>query len=93
MFVCSGLQENIFHGQAPGLWPLKMDKPWLFFRQDPNKIPFYKISYQGFTSKQIWLVSYHLKTIFCNPRRNVELIMGRSKYKQSTSFYALRCIN
>jgi len=21
------LQENIFHGQAPGLWPLKMDKP------------------------------------------------------------------
>jgi len=37
-----GLQENIFHGQAPGLWPLKMDKPW-----------FYKISsYQDFTNKQ-----------------------------------------
>jgi len=25
--IRTGLQENIFHGQAPGLWPLKMDKP------------------------------------------------------------------
>ena len=24
----TGLQENIFHKQALGLCPLKMDKPW-----------------------------------------------------------------
>jgi len=29
----SGLQENNFHGQAPGLWPLKMDKHWFIYRQ------------------------------------------------------------
>jgi len=27
----TGLLENIFHGQAPNLWPLKMDKSWFFF--------------------------------------------------------------
>jgi len=26
----AGLHENIFHGQAPGLRLLKMDKPWFF---------------------------------------------------------------
>ena len=25
--IPTGLQENIFHGQTPGLWPLKIDKP------------------------------------------------------------------
>jgi len=40
----TGLQEFIFHGQAPGMWLLKMDMPWM-------------------------------------------------KCKQSTSFYARRCIN
>jgi len=77
-----------------------MDKPGacengqalIFFRQARFFFPFYKISsYQG--HKQIGWVSYHLKTIFSNPRRNVELIMGRIKCKQSTSFYALQCIN
>ena len=36
---------NAFKIHTPqGLWPLKMDKP--------EKNPFYKISYQDFTSKQ-----------------------------------------
>ena len=50
------LQENNLHGQAPGLCPLKMDKPG-YFSDKPEKNPFYKISsYQGFTIKQIVIV-------------------------------------
>jgi len=70
------LQENIFHGQALGLWPLKMDKPW-FFSDKPEKNPFYKISsYQGFPIKQthIGFMSPLSRTVIRNPRRNIELI-------------------
>ena len=37
----AGLQENIVHGQAPGLWPLKMYKP-LFCSDKLEKIHFKK---------------------------------------------------
>jgi len=71
---------------AWGLW--KWTSPD-FFQTSPNFFPFNKISsYQGFTSKQTpmgW-VQYHLRTVIRNPRRNVELIMGQIKCKQSTSF-------
>jgi len=76
------LQENIFSWTSPEPVTSENGQALIFFRQ-AQKNPFYKISYQGFTSKQIWWVSYHLKTKFRNPRRNVELIMGRIKCKQS----------
>jgi len=53
-FLCTALPltANIFHGQVPDLWLLKMDKPG-FFSDKPETNLFYKISsYQGFTSKQ-----------------------------------------
>jgi len=33
----SGLKENIFHGQALGMWPLKMDTPWFISDKPPKK--------------------------------------------------------
>ena len=57
-----------------------------FFQTSPKKISLY----QGFTSKQIQVgwIHYHLRTVICNPRRNFELIVGRIKCKQSTSFWS-----
>ena len=57
MFQFQDSKKTFFHGQAPGLWRLKMETPQ-FFSDKPEKNPFYKISsYQGFTSKQtlIWV--------------------------------------
>ena len=54
-----GLQENIFHGQALGLWPLKMDKP-LFF-QTRQKNPFSK--------------SPHIKVLLVNKLRLGESVI------------------
>ena len=39
LFSNSELQENIFHGQALGLWTLKMDKP----KKKTYKIPHIKV--------------------------------------------------
>ena len=91
----AGLQENIFHGRSPGMWPLKMDKPW-FFSDKPEKNCFTKsphIKVLLVNKIWFWWLCYHLRTVIRNPRRNVKLNMGRIKCKESTSFYALWCIN
>ena len=91
----SGLQENIVHGQAPGMWPLKMDKPW-FYLDKPEQTHFTKSSHikvLAVNNFWFWWVRYHLRIVIHNPRINVELNMGRIKCKQYTSVYALRCIN
>ena len=63
------------------------------FQTSPKKNLFYKsLHIKVLLFKKIEWVSYHLKRIFCNPRRNVELFMDRIKCKRSTSSYALRCI-
>jgi len=83
--VSSGLHFFMDKRRACGLW--KWTSPELF-QPSPQKKLFYKISsYQGFTGKQtlIWWFCYHLGTEIHNPRRNIELIMGRIKCKQSTS--------
>jgi len=85
----AGLQEYIFHGQAPGLWPLKMDKPWFFSDMHPpkkhsTKSPQIKVLLVN--KLWFWWVHHHLRTVIHNPRRNVELTMGRIKCEQSTHF-------
>ena len=93
---CNQGSNKTISMDKPGPVAFKKDKPWFFSRQ-AWKNPFYKISsYQDLTSINklwFWWVRYHLRTVICNPRRNVELTMGRIKCKQSMSFYALRCIN
>jgi len=57
-----------FSWTSPGPVASENEHALIFFQTSPKKI-----SHQGFTSKQIGWYSYHLKTIFRNPRRNVEL--------------------
>ena len=87
-FVCfqdsSGLQENIFHR----LVALKMEKTWYFSdiflarkKKHFTKSPHIKVLLVN--KLWFWWVRYHLRTVIRNPRRHVELTMGRIKCKQS----------
>ena len=62
-----------------------MDKPW-FFSDKPGNIFFTKsphIKVLLVNKLWFWWVHYHLRTVIRNPRRNVELTMGRFKWKHS----------
>ena len=67
--------------RACGLW--KWTSPD-FLSDKPEKKSHIKILLVN--KLWFWWVHYHLRTVIRNPRRNVELTMGRIKCKQSTSF-------
>ena len=93
-FTRQGSKKTFFMDKPLGCGLWKWTSPNLF-QTSPKKIHLTKSHIKVLLVDKLWFwwVHYHLRTVIRNPRRNVQLTMGQIKCKQSTSFYALQCIN
>ena len=95
LILTQGSKKTFFKDKSRAYGPWKWTSPD-FFQTNPNYYFFTKsphIKVLLVNKLWFWWARYHLRIVISNPRRNVELNIGRIQCKQSTSFYALRCIN